>query len=459
MVETPLSKRLASVRFWRGVALVAGLLVVIFLSLSMGLNANQMHRIIREKAVIRAAKVQGATMARALVTDAGAGLEDLSKLQVLVPDLTRLLKEHMGVAYLCVVDPGGKIVWGSPVSLVGTAWPGGKPGDFFAQNRQTRRPGPDEHNPDILLESVTPIERKDGHAAIVMGISNVQIFEQVRKEYWTTLALLSLAGLVLFGGVLLAHHLLTRWSLNMARLGEREEQLAHLGLLAGGLAHEIRNPLNAMRFALRSLDTRAGKAGDVSLQAEMKELVEELGREVDGLEKLVTSFLSYARPGKEAAEPCDINQVCSSAVQVAASETQKHGAVVLTELPDPPIRTTAFPGRLRQVLVNVLQNAAQACGPGHKIVLRAVQDGRTVRILVEDDGPGVPPELRDCMFEPFRTGRKDGTGLGLAICRRLVAEMGGTISYRPREPNGSVFTVEIPSEKAAYRPKGATHAS
>jgi signal transduction histidine kinase len=178
---------------------------------------------------------------------------------------------------------------------------------------------------------------------------------------------------------------------------------------------------------------------------------------VDGLNRIVTSFLSYARPGGETPEECDVNQICLAAIAISAPELEKHGVEGLTHLPRPPLRTRTFPGRLRQVLVNLIHNAAQACGPGHRVTIHGSQRGRTLRISVEDDGPGLPDEIRSHLFEPFHTSRKDGTGLGLAICHRLISDMNGKITYEPARPRGSVFILEIPSvpgdEKAGPRTK------
>lgn len=451
MAETSIPQRLATVRVWRTVALVAVFLVLAFLCFAVGLYAHRVQRTVKERAVIRAAKAEGETLAGVLTGElgpSGTEVQDAASRGVFGPKVARYLEEHTGVSCLHLVGPGGEIVWSSERAAAGKPWDGGVPRKFLAANRRRIRfLDPENQDPDIYVEVVTPVETPDGTAALVMGLSDVRISEQVRRDYWLTLALLGGVGAALSGAVLFGHQVLTRRGLQLARLGEREEQLGHLGLLAGGLAHEIRNPLNAMRFALRSLRARAEKSASGDLGQEMAEIVDELSREVDGLERLVTSFLSYARPAKGSPEQCEINEVCRSALTIALPELEKHGAKVSLELPDPPVCTVTFPARLRQILVNLLHNAAQADG-SREVVLRAVREGKTVRIMVEDDGAGVPEEVRGHLFEPFQTGRRDGTGLGLAVCRRLAAEMEGTVSYEPSKLNGSIFAVEIPLKNA-----------
>jgi signal transduction histidine kinase len=162
------------------------------------------------------------------------------------------------------------------------------------------------------------------------------------------------------------------------------------------------------------------------------------------LDRIVSSFLEYARKTESEPESCDLVAVCRSALSIVAPRMTEREVEARLEAPDPPFDAWLSPGSLRQVLVNLLLNSAQACDPGGHVILRVVEGAPGVRISVEDDGSGVPAGIRGQLFEPFVTGHPEGTGLGLAICRRLVSEIGGTISHRPREPKGSVFVVELP---------------
>jgi signal transduction histidine kinase len=162
------------------------------------------------------------------------------------------------------------------------------------------------------------------------------------------------------------------------------------------------------------------------------------------LDRIVSSFLAYARKSEGKPASCDVVAVCRSALNAVTPQMKERRVEAQIQAADQPLEAWFSPGSLRQVLVNLLLNAARACDPGGRVVLRVGEEAAGIRIAVEDDGSGVPAGIRRQLFEPFVTGHPDGTGLGLAICRRLVSEIGGTISYRPREPKGTVFVVELP---------------
>ncbi|HHH29126.1 MAG TPA: two-component system sensor protein, partial [Polyangiaceae bacterium] len=267
-----------------------------------------------------------------------------------------------------------------------------------------------------------------------------------------------------------------------AKMKERD-RLAVLGQMAAGLAHEIRNPLGAIKGATQLL---ADPPGDSELDESSREFIGIILEEVDRLNDVVSRVLDLAREGDGAALPIDVNAVVRRTLQVMSAqwETQResrrdaadrrssHGPLVIeTELDEDLPRSAIVPDQLRQVLMNLLHNAAQATrGEGRlKVTTRTRQrtvlrrDGRSentwVTISVEDDGPGIAPAALERIFLPFYTTKDEGTGLGLAICQRIVQSAGGHIEVRSRVGEGTTFDVVLPAAMEALGTRASTSTS
>jgi two-component system, NtrC family, sensor histidine kinase HydH len=228
------------------------------------------------------------------------------------------------------------------------------------------------------------------------------------------------------------------------KMRERD-RLAALGEMAAGLAHEIRNPLGAIKGAAQCLDPR-------QLPGEEKEFVEVIVEEVNRLNGVVTAFLDYARPLKQSFGPTDVNEVISRTMKLIQNDVPAH-VVLKQELAESLASVDGDPEQLKQVLINLVQNAIQALAdrPGTIVVKSARPDrfgdfrgGEMVEVQVTDDGPGIPADQQLNIFVPFFTTKQKGTGLGLAICQRIVKSHGGTISVQSKPLEGSTFTIRFP---------------
>jgi signal transduction histidine kinase len=227
------------------------------------------------------------------------------------------------------------------------------------------------------------------------------------------------------------------------RLKQRD-RLAALGEMAAGLAHEIRNPLGAIKasaqFLAEPAETEPGSA----------EFLDIIVEEVDRLNRVVSSFLDYARPSTGDPVPTDVNAVVHRTLQLLASDLD--GVESRLELAEdlPPVRIDAE--RLRQVLINLCQNAAQAMEGQGALTVRTHErtrselggERRWVELWVTDTGPGIPQKVLANLFVPFVTTKNRGTGLGLAISQRIVSAAGGHIEVRSQTSVGSTFVVRLP---------------
>jgi len=236
------------------------------------------------------------------------------------------------------------------------------------------------------------------------------------------------------------------------RMRERD-RLAVLGQMAAGLAHEVKNPLGAIKGAAQLLsDPPAG----AELAPGASEFVSIILEEVERLDRVGGSVLDYARPSKGDPGPVDLNAVVRRTLHVMAAD-RLGSCDIVTELcePLPPARADAE--QLRQVLYNLVHNAIQALDGHGRITVYTRErprpgeagssaSGRAwVEVAVKDDGPGISKQVRDSLFVPFVTTKHRGTGLGLAISQRMVEEMGGSIEVESQPGRGATFTVVLPA--------------
>jgi signal transduction histidine kinase len=228
-------------------------------------------------------------------------------------------------------------------------------------------------------------------------------------------------------------------------LVERNEKLASLGLLAAGVAHEIRTPLTAIKTGLylQRKRLRADSPEHDDAQA--------IEGEISRLERIVNEFLHFARPSAPKletilAERLLVEVQALVSPQLAASETK------LLRDPADPLHIRVDPGQIKEVLLTLVQNAADSIGRGGTITLRARRDRRSlaqkeaevVVLEVADTGKGIPPEVEKRLFDPFFTTKDSGAGLGLSIAARIVAVNGGALQYQTQVNHGSTFGIVLP---------------
>ena len=228
-----------------------------------------------------------------------------------------------------------------------------------------------------------------------------------------------------------------------ARLIERD-QLASLGRLVAGVAHEINNPLAAVTGMLELLKDIVGEREHVGPQDTqvLRELILECESAADRIRQLVFSLKDLGRTGVREALLFDPARMLRDAVRLFAAAKRGRCRVELSASALLAVRGSS--ARLGQVIINLLQNGLDAAGDGSTLVVRGDACNGEVRILVSDDGPGIPADVASRVFEPFfSTKGGEGMGLGLSICREIVADMGGTIDFETG-PTGTTFRVLLP---------------
>jgi two-component system, NtrC family, sensor histidine kinase HydH len=233
----------------------------------------------------------------------------------------------------------------------------------------------------------------------------------------------------------------------------RAEQLAAVGQMAAGMAHELRNPLTSMKILVQAAQGQAGGEGGARLGNRDLAVLEE---EITRLEQLVRSFLQYARPPLPEKKILDLRSVVGEVTELAARRAARVGTQLAYEPPPEPARAEVDPDQFRQVVLNLLLNAldAQASGGAIRVELANGPDG-WLSLRVEDTGCGLPAALGSRIFAPFVTTKATGLGLGLSICKRIVEEHGGEISGANRPEGGAVFTLRLPGARESVTPLAA----
>jgi signal transduction histidine kinase len=220
----------------------------------------------------------------------------------------------------------------------------------------------------------------------------------------------------------------------------RNERLAAVGELAGGIAHEIRNPLAGIGGALTML------AREIPSDDDTRELMGEIQKQIRRMEHLVADLLAYARPGHLRCEWVQVNSILKQAAAAIDGLPNLPESNLVLEL-DPNVPDIyADPRELEHAFENLVLNAFQAVSPNGTIGIRSHSDGECVFVEVRDDGVGMADDTRSKIFDPFFTTKARGTGLGLSLVDRAVKNYGGDITVHSTPNEGTVFTIMFPRE-------------
>lgn len=229
----------------------------------------------------------------------------------------------------------------------------------------------------------------------------------------------------------------------------RVRRFAELGQLVAGLAHEIRNPLNAIMLnnhvvsRFLSKLSRDGEYRDVADEQSL--ILKETTQEIERVEGMLRMLLGYARPVQPHPETLDVGQEIRSLLTFLKSTFDQADVLVRARVSEQVVWIHFDRDRLRQILLNLFTNAREAAGRGGMIEVDVKPGVDLVEITVGDNGPGVREAEREKIFEPFYSTKDKGTGLGLALVRLYLEEVGGTAVCTNNEPSGARFVVRIPT--------------
>jgi len=234
------------------------------------------------------------------------------------------------------------------------------------------------------------------------------------------------------------------------RLQQREleilhqQQLAAVGQLAAGLAHELRNPLMPMKMLVQKALARPDDAGMKRHQLEV------ISEEIQRLETLISEFLDFARPQALEKRSIDLAATVRQSIDLVAPRAAAQQIEIETQMPAEPIFALADPARIQQVLLNLLLNSLDAMPEAGQIQVSLEcrplpnAEGDRIVLRVSDSGRGIVPELFPRLFEPFVSTKPTGTGLGLTISQRIIEDHDGTLRAANRPEGGAMFEISLP---------------
>ncbi|MCF8031800.1 MAG: hypothetical protein K9K66_00585 [Desulfarculaceae bacterium] len=261
------------------------------------------------------------------------------------------------------------------------------------------------------------------------------------------------SSLFLAGVVFLSAGMVAAFMFLLARRRQRElsrlreevaanQHLAAVGRLAGSVAHEVRNPLSALRGLVQFL-AKGQEPGSRQAQCAHTAVAE-----VDRLERVVSGLLDYTRPRPPRLIPLDLGESIEGTIRLLADEPRAQGVEIASQAaPDLP-EVSADPDQVRQILMNLILNALEANNGQGQVLVSAARRGNAVELSVADQGPGLPPGQEDELFDPFFSTKERGTGLGLAIASRLATGLGGGLGAANRPEGGASFTLTLPCSEA-----------
>ncbi len=233
---------------------------------------------------------------------------------------------------------------------------------------------------------------------------------------------------------------------------QRKDRMTAMGELAGGIAHEIRNPLNAINIIAQRFQREFTPVKDVD---EYLQLTQTVRSEVQRVNGIITQFLDFARPTRLALERCDVASLLRGSLEVVGSQAAQRN-VRLQLLTDDGLFIMADREKMQQVMLNILQNGIEALADGGVIKIVACSQGAHIAITIADNGPGISEDIRRKIFNLYFTTKATGTGLGLSIVHQIISEHDGEITVTSIEDGGTSFQILLPT--AAADPAGIREA-
>jgi signal transduction histidine kinase len=227
--------------------------------------------------------------------------------------------------------------------------------------------------------------------------------------------------------------------LKPAQLAELSRRIAMVGRLTAGVAHEMKNPLNAMTIHLELLKQKLAAGKSAAMHVEIIE------REIRRLDERIQGFLKFVRPDEVSFGPVAVASLLASVVEAVHPEAQRAGVTIDQTCTDHSLEVEGDAPQLRDVFLNLAQNAIQAMPKGGRLTLSCAADpNRRIRVRVEDTGVGIAPENLTKIFELYYTTKERGTGVGLSMVYRTIQIHNGDIDVESTVGVGTAFIVVLP---------------
>ncbi len=257
------------------------------------------------------------------------------------------------------------------------------------------------------------------------------------RKPFTKIEISFISSLLPQAGIALENALLFKEQRERFRRMSRADKLATVGELAAGAAHEIRNPLTAIRSSLQYLE---GKTEEEATRKLLRAALDETAR----INEIVSALLSFSRPSEIVRERHDLRDTLAESLELVSFQARTQKVDIRRDFPENPIDVRGDRAQLKQLFLNILLNAVQAMPQGGELAVEArLQEGLKAVVTVTDTGEGISEENLDRLFDPFFTTKKSGTGLGLSICYNIAKSHGGDIEVKSRAGRGTTVVISL----------------
>jgi PAS domain S-box-containing protein len=223
-----------------------------------------------------------------------------------------------------------------------------------------------------------------------------------------------------------------------------QDKMASLGRVAAGIAHEIRNPLSGINIYLNTLKKLHHQDGS---EEKVEQILKNIQSASIRIESVIRRVMDFAKPSEPKLTLIDINEPLTDAINLTAVTMRKSGINIETFLSNELPRSYADKNLIEEMVLNLLNNAAEAMKTmeaGKNIAVASFVEDDHIIIQVSDSGPGVPQEIRDKILDPYFTTKHEGTGIGLSLCHRIITDHGGSLTVSNSEFGGAEFRIKIP---------------
>ncbi len=351
----------------------------------------------------------------------------------------KLIADNETIRYAVVQDSGGVLLASDGVTEMSA--PAADPflGRVLSadppQMRFTR------YRDEEILEIAAPVHLGENDATLLrIGLSAASLHRAERTALWrigiSTLLLL-LTGFLTTGALLRELRLHRR----AEEQRERQEQIDAMGHLASGVAHEIRNPLNAVSIIAQRLDREFEPSQE---SEEYHQLTGTLAAESRRINDIVSQFLRFARPAPLNRQPVRLDALVAHVAALLQGEAADSGVTLISQCRE--VKEVMADGdQLTQALINLARNSLAACAKGGRIELTCTPHGDRILLSVTDDGAGIDPENLGKIFNLYFTTREGGSGLGLSIVQQIISQHDGTIEVESAPGRGTRFTITLPA--------------
>ena len=234
---------------------------------------------------------------------------------------------------------------------------------------------------------------------------------------------------------------------------ELSRRLAAIGRLTSGVAHEVRNPINAIMVHLQIMREKIQ-----DIDPESRRHMDVIGSEIQRLGRVVQTLLDFSKPVELRLVDVDLRRLTEEVAALAAPEAARHDVIVQTDLPAEPLPVKVDADLVKQAVLNIANNGIQAMPNGGTLTIAGRRDDGIVQIDITDEGGGIPPEVGEKVFNLYFTTKKSGTGIGLAMSYRVMQLHNGDVNFDSRPGEGTTFHLRFPVQeqaRAAVRPEGA----